>query len=130
MKKVYVCTETNTAAAKELAKVFCMAVIEEENAPICPGLFYDQVLNEGVEWQKAAGEKLARELMEGCSELRIYSRLSEEMKKEISWAEELGIPVLIGNLSYIYSDARAVELTGEIWDELGELGNGKEYYPE
>lgn len=134
MEKVYVCSQYGTRGNKEtnleFAKLYCMAVIEEGKIPICPHLFYGQVLNDEVESQRAAGLKIGMELLEECSELRIYSRISEGMAAEILKAEELGIPVTIGNIAYIYSEDKAAAIVQEIWEELEVLQNGKEHHSE
>lgn len=134
MQKVYVCSQYGTRGNKEtnleFAKLFCMAVIEEEKIPICPHLFLAEVLNDDVESQRAAGLKIGLELLEECDELRIYSQISEGMKAEILKAEELGIPVTIGNMAYIYSEDKAAAIVQEIWEELEVLQNGKEHHTE
>lgn len=133
MEKVYVCSQYGTRGNREtnleFAKLFCGAVIEEGKIPICPHLFYSQVLNDEVESQRAAGLRIGLELLEDCSELRIFSRLSDGMKGEILKAEELGIPVTIGNIAYIYSDDQAAVIVQEIWQDLEEL-YGKEHHTE
>lgn len=133
MEKVYVCSQYGTRGNREtnleFAKLFCGAVIEEGKIPICPHLFYSQVLNDEVESQRAAGLRIGLELLEDCSELRIFSRLSDGMKGEILKAEELGIPVTIGNMAYIYSDDQAAAIVQEIWQDLEEL-YGKEHHTE
>lgn len=134
MQKVYVCSQYGTRGNKEtnleFAKLFCMAVIEEGKIPICPHLFLAEVLNDDVESQRAAGLKIGLELLEECDELRIYSQISEGMKAEILKAEELGIPVTIGNMAYIYSEDKAAAIVQEIWEELEVLQNGKEHHTE
>lgn len=134
MQKVYVCSQYGTRGNKEtnleFAKLFCMAVIEEGNIPICPHLFLAAVLNDDVESQRAAGLNIGLELLEDCSELRIYSQISEGMKGEILKAEALGIPVTIGNMAYIYSEDKAAAIVQEIWEELEVLQNGKEHHSE
>lgn len=133
MERVYVCSQYGTRGNREtnleFAKVFCMAVIEEGKIPICPHLFYGQVLNDDVESQRVAGLRMGLELLEDCSELRIFSRLSDGMKGEILKAEKLGIPVTIGNIAYIYSDDQAAAIVQEIWQDLEEL-YGKEHHTE
>ena len=134
MEKVYVCSQYGTRGNREtnleFAKLFCMAVIEEGKIPICPHLFLAEVLNDDVESQRAAGLKIGLELLEECDELRIYSQISEGMKAEILKAEELGIPVTIGNMAYIYSEDKAAAIVQEIWEELEVLQNGKEHHSE
>ena len=126
----YKSTRGNKETNLEFAKLFCMAVIEEEKIPICPHLFLAAVLNDDVESQRAAGLKIGLELLEDCDELRIYSQISEGMKAEILKAEELGIPVTIGNMAYIYSEDKAAAIVQEIWEELEVLQNGKEHHSE
>ena len=134
MEKVYVCSQYGTRGNKEtnleFAKLYCMAVIEEGKIPICPHLFYSQVLNDEIEEQRAAGLNIGLELLEGCSELRIFSQISQGMKGEILKAEAMGIPVTIGNMGYIYTDEKAAAIVQEIWNELEELLNGKEHHSE
>lgn len=134
MQKVYVCSQYGTRGNREtnleFAKLFCGAVIDEGMIPICPHLFFAEVLNDDVESQRAAGMEIGLELLEECDELRIYSRISEGMKAEILKAEELGIPVYIGNMAYIYSDDKAAAIGNEIWQELEELLYGKEHNSE
>ena len=52
MERVYICSQYGSRGDKatnlELAKFFCMTVIEEGKIPICPHLFYGQVLNDDV----------------------------------------------------------------------------------
>jgi hypothetical protein len=133
MEKVYMCSQYGTRGNREtnleFAKLFCGAVIEEGKIPICPHLFYSQVLNDEVESQREAGLRIGLELLEDCSELRIFSRLSDGMKGEILKAEELGIPVTIGNMAYIYSDDQAAAIVQEIWQDLEELYD-KEHHTE
>lgn len=133
MEKVYMCSQYGTRGNREtnleFAKLFCGAVIEEGKIPICPHLFYSQVLNDEVESQREAGLRIGLELLEDCSELRIFSRLSDGMKGEILKAEELGIPVTIGNMAYIYSDDQAAAIVQEIWQGLEELYD-KEHHTE
>ena len=134
MKKVYVCSQYGTRGNKEVnlefAKLFCGAVIEEGGIPICPHLFYAEVLNDEVESQRAAGLKIGLELLKDCQELRICSRISEGMKAEILLAEKLGIPVTIGNMAYIYSEDKAAEIANEIWQDWEELQDGEEHHTE
>ena len=127
MEKVYVCSQYATRGNKEtnleFAKVFCMGIIEEGKIPVCPHLFFGQVLNDDVESQRAAGLRIGLDLLEDCSELRIYSRLSDGMRGEIAKAINLDIPVRIGNLAYIYSEDQAAVMEREILGDLEEIKN-------
>ena len=133
MKKVYVCTRQGQKGSRdtdlEFAKVYSMAVIEEGSIPICPRLFFDQIINEDVETQKESGRMMGLELLKGCDELRIFSRITEEMKEEIILAEEMGIPTTIGNVAYIYSDEMAAAIVCDIFEDLEEL-YGKKHHSE
>ena len=131
MRKIFVCSQYGTRGNREtnleFAKAHCMSVIEEGDLPICPHLFFGQVLNDEVASQRAAGLAMGLKLLEDCQELRIFSRISEGMKAEILKAEEMGIPVTIGNMAYIYSGDKAAAVTNEIWKDWEELQNGKEH---
>ena len=134
MEKIYVCSQYGTRGNKEtnleLAKAFCMAVIEEGNIPICPHLFYSQVLNDDVESQREEGLRIGLELLKDCDELRIYSGISEGMREEIKLAVKLGIPVAIGAISASSEDEILADLS-EIWGEaMEEQENGKEHHSE
>ena len=60
-------------------------------------------------------------MLEDCSELRIYSCLSDGMRGEIAKAINMGIPVKIGDLAYIYSEDQAAAMEQEIMQELEEI---------
>lgn len=134
MRRVYVCSQYATRGNKEtnleFAKLFCMQVIEEGKLPVCPHLFYGGVLNDDVKSQRAAGLRMGQELLKDCDELRIYSRLSDGMKDEILAAVEMGIPVSIGNMEYIYSEDQAAVLEQEIMKDLEELRIGQKHHTE
>lgn len=125
MEKVYVCSQYATRGNKEtnleFAKLFCMQIIEEGKLPICPHLFFGQVLNDEVKSQRAAGLGIGLDMLEDCSELRIYSCLSDGMRGEIAKAINMGIPVKIGDLAYIYSEDQAAAMEQEIMQELEEI---------
>lgn len=128
MEKVYVCSQYGSRGDKatnlELAKFFCMLVIEEGKIPICPHLFYSQVLNDDVKSQRAAGMRIGLDLLKDCMELRIFTNISEGMKGEILKASEWGIPITIANMAVIYSEDQALYEEQEIVKELREVLNG------
>lgn len=128
MERVYVCSQYGSRGEKatnlELAKFFCMMVIEEGKIPICPHLFYSQVLNDDVKSQRAAGMRIGLELLRDCMELRIFTNISEGMKGEILKAREWGIPITIANMAVIYSEDQALYEEQEIVKELREVLNG------
>ena len=126
--RVYICSQYGSRGDKatnlELAKFFCMLVIEEGKIPICPHLFYSQVLNDDVESQRAAGMRIGLDLLKDCMELRIFTGISEGMKGEILKAREWGIPITIANMAVIYSEDQAYYEEQEIVKELREVLNG------
>ena len=128
MEKVYVCSQYGSRGDKatnlELAKFLCMLVIEEGKIPICPHLFYSQVLNDDVESQRAAGMRIGLDLLKDCMELRIFTGISEGMKGEILKAREWGIQITIANMAVIYSEDQAYYEEQEIVKELREVLNG------
>lgn len=128
MERVYICSQYGSRGDKatnlELAKFFCMTVIEEGKIPICPHLFYAQVLNDDVKSQRAAGMRMGLELLKDCGELRIFTNISEGMKGEIRQARERGIPITIANMAVIYSEDQAAYAEEEIVKELREVLNG------
>ena len=107
MERVYICSQYGSRGDKatnlELAKFFCMTVIEEGKIPICPHLFYAQVLNDDVKSQRAAGMRMGLELLK---------------------AKEWGIPITIANMAVIYSEDQAAYAEEEIAKELREVLNG------
>ena len=128
MEKVYVCSQYGRRGGKatnlEFAKFFCMMVIEEGKIPICPHLFYAQVLNDDVKSRRAAGMRIGLELLKECGELRIFTNISEGMKGEILAARERGIPIRIADMAAIYSEDQAVYEEQGIMRELVEVLNG------
>lgn len=76
-KRVYVCSKYGTRGNKEtnleLAKMFCMCLIEGGYTPICPHVFYHEVLNDEVPSQRAAGLELGLHLLEDCDVLLVCS---------------------------------------------------------
>lgn len=128
MEKVYVCSQYGSRGDKatnlEFAKFFCMLVIEEGKIPICPHLFYSQVLNDDVKAQRAAGMRIGLDLLKDCMELRIFSPISEGMRGEILKAREWGIPITIADMAVIYSEDQAAYEEQEIEKELREVLNG------
>lgn len=132
--RVYICSQYGSrgemATNLELAKAYCMAVIEEGKIPVCPHLFLAGVLNDEIPSQRAAGIKIGLELLKDCHELRVFSLLSEGMKGEISAAKEQGIPVIVADMSCIYSGHKAEEAEEEIEADLRRYWDGKEHHSE
>lgn len=132
-KRVYVCSKYGTRGNKEtnleLAKMFCMCLIEGGYTPICPHVFYHEVLNDEVPSQRAAGLELGLHLLEDCDVLLVCSGISEGMKAEIKRAWELEIPVEIMDMSVIYGEDQAAAVHEAIRGELEAL-YGKEHHTE
>ena len=132
--RVYICSQYGSRGDMitnlELAKAYCMAVIEEGKIPVCPHLFLAGVLNDEIPSQRAAGIKIGLELLKDCHELRVFSLLSEGMKGEISAAKEQGIPVIVADMRCIYSGQKAEEAEEEIEADLRRYWDGKEHHSE
>ena len=126
--RVYICSQYGSRGDMitnlELAKAYCMAVIEEGKIPVCPHLFLAGVLNDEISSQRAAGIKIGLELLKDCGELRIFTNISEGMKGELLKAKEWGIPITIANMAVIYSEDQAAYAEEEIVKELREVLNG------
>lgn len=132
--RAYICSQYGNRGDMitnlELAKVYCMAVIEGGKIPVCPHLFLAGVLNDEIPSQRAAGIKIGLELLKDCHELRVFSILSEGMKGEISAAKEQGIPVIVADMRCIYSGQKAEEAEEEIEADLRRYWDGKEHHSE
>ena len=134
MQKVYVCSQYGTRGNKEtnleFAKLFCMAVIEEGKIPICPHLFYAQVLNDDVPEQRAAGMEIGLHLLEDCDVLLVCSPLSQGMIAEICKAWDWGIPVEVMDLKWLHQDRAEEEeerIRAELRDIYGQVYHTKIY---
>lgn len=132
--RVYICSQYGSrgdmATNLEMAKAYCMAVIEEGKIPVCPHLFLAGVLNDEIPSQRAAGIKIGLEFLKDCHELRVFSLLSEGMKGEISAAKEQGIPVIVADMRCVYSGQKAEEVEEEIEEDLRRYWDGKEHHSE
>lgn len=132
-KRVYVCSKYGTRGNKEtnfeLAKMFCMCLIEGGYTPICPHVFYHEVLDDEIPSQRTAGLELGLRLLEDCDVLLVCSVLSEGMKAEIKRAWELKIPVEIMDMNVIYGEEQAAAVQEGIRGELEAL-YGKEHHTE
>lgn len=97
MKWIYICSplrgdyEANTAAAVR----YCREVAMEGAFPVAPHIYCPRFLDDTKPEERKRGMAIGTELLELCSELRVYGDyISEGMQAEIRRAEELGIPVL------------------------------------
>jgi len=82
--------ENNVEAAKE----YCLAAMEEGVTPVAPHLLYPQFLDDGDPAQRNMGLNAGLELLSRCDELWICGpELSPGMRREIQFAEALGLPI-------------------------------------
>lgn len=96
MKWIYICSplrgdyEANTAAAIR----YCREVAMEGAFPVAPHIYCPRFLDDAKPEERTHGMAIGAELLELCSEVRVYGdRISEGMQAEIRQAEALGIPV-------------------------------------
>lgn len=133
MKRVYICSMYGSRGDKatnlELAKMYCMNVIEGGNIPICPHVFLSTVLDDGIASQRAAGLRIGLSMLEDCDVLLICSPLSEGMKGEILKAWKMEIPVEIMPMEWLYGEDQGRYVEEEIRTEVEEL-YGKEHHTE
>lgn len=131
MMRIYICSQYGSRGNKEtnleLAKMYCMNVIEGGNLPICPHVFYSPVLKDEIPSQRAAGLKLGLAMLEDCDVLLVCSNLSEGMKAEIEKAWEMEIPVEIMQMGWLYGEDHAAAVEDEIRKEIEAL-YGKKYH--
>ncbi len=96
MKWIYICSplrgdyEANTAAAIR----YCREVAMEGDFPVAPHIYCPRFLDDAKPEERTHGMAIGAELLELCSEVRVYSdHISEGMQAEIRQAETLGILV-------------------------------------
>ena len=96
MKLVYIASpyagdiENNVEAAKE----YCRAAMEEGVTPVAPHLLYPQFLDDSDPMQRSLGTHAGPELLARCDELWVCGPdISPGMKREIQFAEALGLPI-------------------------------------
>lgn len=132
-QRVYICSQYGSQGNKqnnlELAKLFCMNVLEGGHVPICPHLFLCQVLNDDVNSQRECGLNAGLRMLEDADMLMVCSRLSEGMKAEIEKAWEMEIPVEIMDMRAIYGEDQAAAVEKEIREQLEAL-YGKKHHTE
>lgn len=132
-QRVYICSQYGSQGNKEnnleLAKLFCMNVIEGGNVPICPHLFLSQVLNDDVSSQRQQGLSIGLRMLEDADMLLVCSRISKGMAAEIAKAWNMEIPVVIMNMKNLYGEDQAAAVEKEIQEELEAL-YGKEHNSE
>ncbi len=132
--QVYVCSQYATRGDRkdnlEMARRYCSKIIEEGKVPICPHLFFGPFLDDDVPEQRELALRIGFDLMRDCSELRVYSQISDGMREEILEADRRGIPVNIGNLYAIFDWNRADYLTEKILKELEDVRSGEKHRTE
>lgn len=96
MKVVYVCSPFSQGIMTEnlkKAREYSRQEVEMGNIPIAPHLLFPQFMEEDGERDIAM--KMNKEILWRCDELHVYGKIiSAGMKKEISWAKELGKKVI------------------------------------
>ena len=97
-KRVFVCSPYRADGIfsveyhKGIAQGLCCFILFQGNIPIAPHLFYTSMLDDDNPRDREMGLRCSRSLLETCDEIVVYPRrTSEGMKREIAWAEELGI---------------------------------------
>lgn len=131
-ERVYVCSQYATRGNRkdnlEMARRYCSKVIEEGKVPICPHLFFGPFLDDDVQEQRELALRIGIDLLKDCSELRVYSQISDGMREEIRKADSRGIPVNVGNLYAIFDRNRADYLTEKILEELEDVRSGEKHH--
>lgn len=106
LTKVYVCSpyrvmgkagkdaqkeqEENIRRAKKASRLLCKLGY----FPLCPHLYFTQILDDGDVGERAVGLALGMEWLRGADECWCFGdRISEGMSQEIAFAKDLGIPV-------------------------------------
>ena len=105
-KKVFVCSpfrplsnypQTREAEKEDnlrRARQGCRMVSDLGCIPIAPHLYFPQFLDDGTEEERAIGIEMGLALLEKCDELWLFgNRITEGMKREITIAKELDIPI-------------------------------------
>ena len=96
VRMVYICHPFandpvgNTRAIRDI----CRQVVDAGDLPIAPQLYLPQFMSEEREREQAMDFCCA--MLAVCDELRIYSAPSDGMKREIAFAEEMGVSCVRG----------------------------------
>ena len=81
MMRIYICSQYGSRGNKEtnleLAKMFCMCLIEGGYTPICPHVFYHEVLNDEIPSQRATGLELGLHLCIVISKIKLMFLLAQ-----------------------------------------------------
>lgn len=79
---------------RQLAQLACGYAVSRGYLPLAPHLYFPEFLSESVPEEREAGIQYGFDWLSGCDELWVIgNRITEGMKREITVAEELGIPV-------------------------------------
>lgn len=96
MKKIYICSPLRGDYEKNIQKAigYCREVALAGDLPIAPHVYCTRFLDDTKPEERKRGMAIGAELLELCSEVRVYGdHISEGMQAEIRQAETLGIPV-------------------------------------
>ena len=78
----------------ELAKLACGYAVSQGYLPMAPHLFFPTFLSEKVPEEREMGIRFGLEWLAGCDELWVIGqRITEGLKREITVATALGIPI-------------------------------------
>lgn len=76
------------------AKQYTVFAIRQNKLPMCPHIYFTQLLDDDNETERKKGLSLALHMLKRCKELWVFgSIISSGMKKEIRSAERWNIPV-------------------------------------
>ena len=105
-KRVFICSPFRPRGAtarqkaedlrhnRQLAQLACGYAVSRGYLPLAPHLYFPEFLSENVPEEREAGIHYGLDWLGGCDELWVIgSRITGGMKREISVAKELGIPV-------------------------------------
>lgn len=100
-KKVYVISKYrgNTEENIRVARYAGDIIIDCDNIPVIPHLYFPQFLNDDVPEERVKAINLGVELMKGCDQIWIVgTEISNGMEYEIEAAKKLRIPVRLYDL--------------------------------
>ena len=124
-KRIYVCSQYgsrgNIDSNLDIAIMACQRIFIDGDIPICPHLFYARVLNDRIPGDRERGINTGLELLKGCKELQVWSRVSIGMHTEILLADKLNIPVNIGDMEFLYSEDLKAQKINEIAEDVEKI---------
>lgn len=96
MKWIYIASpyrgdiEVNTMRAKRYARF----VARQSAVPVCPHIYLTQFLDDNISEEREAGLYLGIQMLKKCNEMWVFSsKISDGMRKEISFAKKNNIPI-------------------------------------